>query len=200
MSDLSGAHRIAYTNAVLCLQSKESITPPELVPGARSRYDYFFATHMNQTYIIHGTRNFLAWHRYYIYTYEKALREECGYKGYQPVSVEVIHFHHSFALLLQIASLRFSCVLFLHFLTTTPLTSLNIGTGEDMLTIQYTLHCCRCTSAIRHYSTRRWWWMCNHRTIQKYDCSPWSTFWDNLRHTSQPTGQRVRLQSTISTP
>lgn len=28
--------------------------------------------------------NFLAWHRYYIYAYETALREECGYKGYQP--------------------------------------------------------------------------------------------------------------------
>ncbi|KAJ8068053.1 hypothetical protein OCU04_003632 [Sclerotinia nivalis] len=82
--DLSGADRIAYTNAALCLQSKESITPPELVPGARSRYDDFVATHMNQTYIIHGTGNFLAWHRYYINTYEKALREECGYEGYQP--------------------------------------------------------------------------------------------------------------------
>jgi len=25
-------------------------------------------------------------HRYYIWAYEKALREECGYRGYQPVS------------------------------------------------------------------------------------------------------------------
>lgn len=30
------------------------------------------------------TANFLSWHRYYIWLYEKALREECGYKGYQP--------------------------------------------------------------------------------------------------------------------
>lgn len=30
--------------------------------------------------------NFLGWHRYYVWAYEKALREECGYQGYQPVS------------------------------------------------------------------------------------------------------------------
>ena len=28
--------------------------------------------------------NFLTWHRYYTWTYEQALRNECGYTGYQP--------------------------------------------------------------------------------------------------------------------
>ena len=28
--------------------------------------------------------NFLTWHRYYTWIYEQALRDECGYKGYQP--------------------------------------------------------------------------------------------------------------------
>lgn len=28
--------------------------------------------------------NFLSWHRYFTWTWEKALREECGYEGYQP--------------------------------------------------------------------------------------------------------------------
>ncbi|KAM3151094.1 Tyrosinase-like protein orsC [Botrytis cinerea] len=83
-SDLSGQDRIAYTNAVLCLQSKEPITPSEVVPGVRSRFDDFVAAHINQSFTIHGTGNFLGWHRYYVHTYEKALREECGYKGYQP--------------------------------------------------------------------------------------------------------------------
>jgi tyrosinase len=32
----------------------------------------------------HLQGNFLAWHRYYIWAYEQALRNECGYKGYQP--------------------------------------------------------------------------------------------------------------------
>jgi hypothetical protein len=27
----------------------------------------------------------MPWHRWFVYTYEKALREECGYTGYQPV-------------------------------------------------------------------------------------------------------------------
>lgn len=33
---------------------------------------------------IFGKANFLSWHRYYVWTYEKALREECGYRGFQP--------------------------------------------------------------------------------------------------------------------
>jgi tyrosinase len=28
--------------------------------------------------------NFLSWHRYFTWTWERALREECGYEGYQP--------------------------------------------------------------------------------------------------------------------
>jgi hypothetical protein len=32
----------------------------------------------------HVQGNFLGWHRYYMWAYEEALRNECGYKGYQP--------------------------------------------------------------------------------------------------------------------
>jgi tyrosinase len=46
----------------------------------QNRYDDFVAQHINQTLSIHGTGNFLTWHRYFTYGYEKALREECGYK------------------------------------------------------------------------------------------------------------------------
>jgi tyrosinase len=42
-------------------------------------------THIQQTLDIHFTGNFLPWHRWFTYSYEKALRDECGYKGYQPV-------------------------------------------------------------------------------------------------------------------
>jgi tyrosinase len=28
--------------------------------------------------------NFLTWHRYFTWAYEQALRNECGYTGYQP--------------------------------------------------------------------------------------------------------------------
>lgn len=70
----------AYIDAVLCLMHKPPISG-DLVPGARSRFDDFFGTHINQTLSIHGTGNFLSWHRYFTWTYEQALRHECGYTG-----------------------------------------------------------------------------------------------------------------------
>jgi tyrosinase len=69
---------------VLCLQKKPPTTPLSIAPGVRSRYDDFVGTHINQTLFIHSTGNFLGWHRYYVWTYEQALRKECGYQGHQP--------------------------------------------------------------------------------------------------------------------
>lgn len=81
---LSRSERKAYTDAVLCLQSRKNKTPASLIPGARSRFDDWVGTHINQTNTIHYTGTFLAWHRYFTWQYEQALRNECGYKGYQP--------------------------------------------------------------------------------------------------------------------
>lgn len=81
---LSKTDRKAYTDAVLCLQAKQAKTPNSLVAGAKSRFDDWVATHINQTMTIHYTGTFLAWHRYFTWQYEQALRNECGYKGYQP--------------------------------------------------------------------------------------------------------------------
>lgn len=52
-----------------------------------SQYDDFVATHIQHALSIHLTGNFLPWHRWLIHEYERALREECGYKGYQPVCI-----------------------------------------------------------------------------------------------------------------
>jgi hypothetical protein len=82
-STLSNSNKKKYIDAVLCLQSKPAKSG-SIAPGAKSRYDDFIATHINQTLTIHGTGNFLSWHRYYIYAFEEALRNECGYKGYIP--------------------------------------------------------------------------------------------------------------------
>ncbi|THX42284.1 Di-copper centre-containing protein [Aureobasidium pullulans] len=82
-SSLSKSNKKKYTDAVLCLQSRPARSG-SIAPGAKSRYDDFLATHINQTLTIHGTGNFLSWHRYYVYTFEEALRNECGYKGYIP--------------------------------------------------------------------------------------------------------------------
>ncbi|KNG49834.1 Di-copper centre-containing protein [Stemphylium lycopersici] len=83
-NDLSKKERKAYTDAVLCLQAKKAKTPASLIPGAKSRFDDFVGTHINQTNNIHFTGTFLGWHRYFTWHYEQALRNECGYKGYQP--------------------------------------------------------------------------------------------------------------------
>lgn len=83
-ASLSETQRKAYTDAVLCLQKLPALTPTSLVPGVRSRYDDFVASHINQSLSIHYTGNFLSWHRWYTYQYELALKNECGYTGSQP--------------------------------------------------------------------------------------------------------------------
>ncbi|KAF4547359.1 Tyrosinase-like protein 8 [Elsinoe fawcettii] len=81
--------KLSYISAVKCLQSKPSQIG-QSAPGAKSRYDDFVAIvspaslHIQQTGTIHATGNFLSWHRYFTWSYEQALRNECGYKGYQP--------------------------------------------------------------------------------------------------------------------
>ncbi|CAH0043243.1 unnamed protein product [Clonostachys rhizophaga] len=81
---LSSNEKKDYINAVLCLTKQPSKADPAFAPGARTRYDDFVAVHINQTLSIHGTGNFLTWHRYFTWAYETALRNECGYKGAQP--------------------------------------------------------------------------------------------------------------------
>lgn len=55
-STLSDTEKKNYINAVLCLQSKPSISGSAYpAPGAKTRYDDFVATHINQTLTIHGT-------------------------------------------------------------------------------------------------------------------------------------------------
>jgi tyrosinase len=85
--DLTKKERKSYIDAVKCLQAKPARYPSDVAPGAKSRFDDYVATHINQTNTIHYTGNFLSWHRYYVWLYEQALRDECGYEGYQPVSI-----------------------------------------------------------------------------------------------------------------
>jgi hypothetical protein len=82
---MNKAERKSYISAVQCLQKLPSKSDPTFAPAAKSRYDDFVAVHVNQTQLIHGNGLFLTWHRYFVWAYEQALRNECGYKGYQPV-------------------------------------------------------------------------------------------------------------------
>ncbi|KAF1834931.1 Di-copper centre-containing protein [Decorospora gaudefroyi] len=83
-SSLSKRQRRDYIKAVQCLGKLPAKTPASVAPGAKSRYDDLVVTHIQQAWNIHGTANFLAWHRYYTWTFEQMLRNECGYKGAHP--------------------------------------------------------------------------------------------------------------------
>ena len=83
-SYLLDEHKQLYIGAVKCLHNLPSQIDPSIMPGARSRYDDFTATHLLQTPYIHFNGLFLAFHRYYLHLFEQALRDECGYSGPTP--------------------------------------------------------------------------------------------------------------------
>lgn len=52
---MSVTERINYTDALNCLMDKPTKTPTDLAPGAKTRYDDWVVTHINQTLHIHST-------------------------------------------------------------------------------------------------------------------------------------------------
>ncbi|KAJ5754005.1 uncharacterized protein N7511_008158 [Penicillium nucicola] len=81
---LTPAERIEYTDAVLCMQKQPQHLPREDFPGVRNRFDDFVATHINYTLNVHYSGLFLPWHRHFLWLWETALRDECGYNGQLP--------------------------------------------------------------------------------------------------------------------
>jgi tyrosinase len=81
---LTTKEKTDYINSIKCLQSKPAMTPTEAAPGVRTRYDDFTAVHVNNTVRIHGNGVFFSWHRHFLHLYQKALKEECGFKGTLP--------------------------------------------------------------------------------------------------------------------
>ncbi|KAF1823321.1 Di-copper centre-containing protein [Dissoconium aciculare CBS 342.82] len=82
--NLSAKERREYISAVQCLARLPSKTSRSLAPGARSRYDDFIVGHSLYTTVIHNSGYLLPWHREMVFQLEQALRNECGYTGYQP--------------------------------------------------------------------------------------------------------------------
>ncbi|EJT69611.1 hypothetical protein GGTG_13227 [Gaeumannomyces tritici R3-111a-1] len=82
--DLTKEERSDYIRAIQCLMDKPGKVDRTFSLGTRSRFDDFAVEHITKTLGIHFTGNFMAWHRWFLYAYETALRDECGYKGYQP--------------------------------------------------------------------------------------------------------------------
>jgi tyrosinase len=48
-------------------------------PPATSRYEDLVRLHQMDVSNIHGNPKFLPWHRYYLWTFEQVLRDECGF-------------------------------------------------------------------------------------------------------------------------
>lgn len=68
----------ALTDANLCLM----LQPPRAgLPGAESLWDELVVIHQQMASTVHGTGNFLAWHRQFLYVYEQQLRTACGFTG-----------------------------------------------------------------------------------------------------------------------
>ena len=80
--------RKEFTDAVTCLKN----LPPQVMTadqsseyaGVKSRYDEYVATHIENTFKIHATADFLAWHRHFIFSFEQDLKNSCGYTGTLP--------------------------------------------------------------------------------------------------------------------
>ncbi|KAL4911770.1 hypothetical protein BDW62DRAFT_217025 [Aspergillus aurantiobrunneus] len=78
---LSADEKAEYLDVVQCLTDLDAKLGLE---GVVNRFDDFQAVHSNQTPSIHWVGHFALWHRYFVATYEKYLRQECGYTGAQP--------------------------------------------------------------------------------------------------------------------
>lgn len=78
---MSTPQKKTYIDAVLCLTKRNAKSG---IANAVNRFDDHEAVHNNQKPDIHWVGHFTLWHRYFVATYEKALREECGYTGGQP--------------------------------------------------------------------------------------------------------------------
>ena len=77
--------RRRYQEAVRCLYKKgPPLSPPSIVPGARNRLDDFVGSHLIEAQNIHFNGYLFGWHRHFVYLYDQALRNECGYRGPSP--------------------------------------------------------------------------------------------------------------------
>lgn len=76
---LSRSDREKYIAAVQCLATQLS-----KVYTNGSLYDDFPRVHYATAPTAHKAAPFLSWHRYFVHTYETALKEQCSYTGAIP--------------------------------------------------------------------------------------------------------------------
>ncbi|KAJ7594555.1 Di-copper centre-containing protein [Mycena floridula] len=90
---LSYVEREEWVTAVKCLANlphddalAPTVNPTDIVPVNKSSsyYDDLVYMHMDLNHRIHSTGLFLPWHRWYVYSYEEALKSKCGFSGTSP--------------------------------------------------------------------------------------------------------------------
>lgn len=78
----SSSDRQAYVDAIACLANLPSAG--SAYSPSTSRYEDFVQTHQKMTPKVHGNGIFIFWHRYFVYTFEQALRTQCNF-GNRPM-------------------------------------------------------------------------------------------------------------------
>lgn len=74
--NMSNSDRQSYLSAIKCLMSHP---PSGKYSQATNRYEDLVALHQTFTPNVHGNAKFLIWHRYFLWTFESLLRDECGF-------------------------------------------------------------------------------------------------------------------------
>lgn len=72
----SDSDRQAFVSSVRCLMQRG---PNGQFSQSKSRYEDLVALHQTLTPNVHGNSKFLLWHRYFLWTFEQLLRDECGF-------------------------------------------------------------------------------------------------------------------------
>ncbi|KAI1324645.1 hypothetical protein F5Y16DRAFT_380435 [Xylariaceae sp. FL0255] len=85
--DYSTLDKNAFISAVQCLQSKP---PSGRISPSANRYEDLIRLHQSMAPTIHSqstsqqTHIFLLWHRYFVWAFERILRDECGFNRAMP--------------------------------------------------------------------------------------------------------------------
>ncbi|GAW17530.1 hypothetical protein ANO14919_069880 [Xylariales sp. No.14919] len=74
--DYSTSDRQALMSAFKCLMNKP---PSGAFTASKSRWEDFARLHQLYTPNVHQNQKFLPWHRYFVWTFEQVLRDECGF-------------------------------------------------------------------------------------------------------------------------
>jgi tyrosinase len=87
--------RLGFIAAIKCMMAQP---PSGNFPPSTSRYEDFARLHQMYMPNIHGNPKFLIWHRYFLWTFEMALRDTCGFWDPLPWWDETLdagNFHNS---------------------------------------------------------------------------------------------------------